>query len=319
MEHTTTNEDILRQQELIEKVIQEVHKKVVGQKGLVQDIIIGLITGWHVLLEWVPWVAKTLAIETLSKSIALDFKRVQFTPDLLPSDLIWTQIYNQVRSSFETKKWPIFTHFLLADEINRAPSKVQSALLEAMAEKQITIWDETYHLDMPFIVLATQNPIEQSGTYKLPEAELDRFMMKSMVLYPSIDEEQEILQKLDSIEHGDIQQVMNREELLEIQKSVNSIHCGENIIGYITSIVEATRASHAYLSYWVSPRWSISLLKAARAVAFLNKRDFVIPEDVQEIASQVLSHRLVRNYEAIAENVSSESIVADILKSVEIQ
>ncbi len=313
------NTTIIEKKALIEKVIAEVHKKIIGQEKLVRDLIIGLLTWWHILLEWVPWVAKTLTIDTLSKTIDLDFSRVQFTPDLLPSDLIGTQIYNQSKSDFETKKWPIFTNFLLADEINRAPSKVQSALLEAMAEKQITIWDESFKLSDPFIVLATQNPIEQSGTYKLPEAELDRFMMKSYVEYPSQEEEAEILSKLDSIEHDKVSKVIKKKEILEIQKIVSDIHVSENIIAYITDIIAVTRAKHKFLSYWVSPRWSISLVKAAKVVAFLDWRDFVIPEDIKEIAGSVLAHRLVLNYDAIAEDITSESIVNEILNSVKIK
>ncbi|MCD5380757.1 MoxR family ATPase [Candidatus Gracilibacteria bacterium] len=313
------NTQIIEKKALIEKVIAEVHKKIIGQEKLVRDLIIGLLTGGHILLEGVPGVAKTLTIDTLSKTIDLDFSRVQFTPDLLPSDLIGTQIYNQSKSDFETKKGPIFTNFLLADEINRAPSKVQSALLEAMAEKQITIGEESYKLDTPFIVLATQNPIEQSGTYKLPEAELDRFMMKSYVEYPTQVEEAEILSKLDSIEHDKVAKILKKKEILEIQKIVGDIHVSENIIAYITDIISATRAEHQYLSYGVSPRGSISLVKAAKVVAFLDGRDFVIPEDIKEIAGSVLSHRLVLNYDAIAEDITAESIVNEILNSVKIK
>ena len=317
------NKKLLEKKQLIEKVIIEVHKKIIGQENLVRDLIIWLLTWWHILLEWVPWVAKTLTIETLSKTLDLDFSRVQFTPDLLPSDLIGTQIYNQAKSKFETKKGPIFTNFLLADEINRAPSKVQSALLEAMAEKQITIWEESYTLSDPFIVLATQNPIEQSGTYKLPEAELDRFMMKSYVEYPSKKEELEILAKLDSIEHDEVQKILKIKDILEIQKLISNIHISENISEYITDLVFATRNPNAevwkYLNYWVSPRGSISLVKASKVVAFLNGRDFVIPEDVKEIAVSTLAHRLVLNYEAVADNVTWEDIVKHILNSVEIR
>lgn len=318
-----TNIELLEKKELIEKVIAEVHKKIIGQENLVRDLIIGLLTWGHILLEWVPWVAKTLTIDTLSKTLDLDFKRVQFTPDLLPSDLIGTQIYNQSKSDFETKKWPIFTNFLLADEINRAPSKVQSALLEAMAEKQITIWEETYKLAEPFVVLATQNPIEQSGTYKLPEAELDRFMMKSYVSYPTREEELQILAKLDSIEHDSVAKILKIKDILEVQELISKIHLSENIAEYITDLVFATRKPNAevgkYLNYWVSPRWSISLVKASKVVAFLNWRDFVIPEDVKEIATSTLAHRLVLNYEAVADNVNWEDIVNLILNSVKIR
>jgi len=316
---SVSEKKILEKKELIDKLILEVHKKIVWQEKLVKDLIIWLLTWGHILLEWVPWVAKTLTIDTLSKAIELDFSRVQFTPDLLPSDLLWTQIYNQAKGDFETKKWPIFTNFLLADEINRAPSKVQSALLEAMAEKQITLWDETYKLDSPFIVLATQNPIEQSWTYKLPEAELDRFMMKSFVEYPTIEEEKEILNRLNSIENDSVEKVLNKKEILEIKKVVELIHISENIINYITEIIFETRKENKYLSYGVSPRWSISLVKASKAVAFLNGRDFVIPEDVKEVAISVLSHRLVLNYEAIAEEITAKEIIKTILENVKIK
>lgn len=311
--------EIEEKRELIETIITEIHKKIVGQDKLVKDLIIVLLSSGHILLEWVPWVAKTLTIDTLSKTLNLDFSRVQFTPDLLPSDLIWTEIYNQAKSEFETKKGPIFTNFLLADEINRAPSKVQSALLEAMAEKQITIWEESFKLTEPFIVLATQNPIEQSGTYKLPEAELDRFMMRSFVEYPSKEDEVKILQNLDSIENDKVNKILTKKDLLEIKELVSKIHVSENIINYITDLVFATRANHKYLSYWVSPRWSISLIKASKVLAFLDWRDFVIPEDIKEIAVSVLAHRLVLNYEAVADEITPESIILEILNSVKIK
>ena len=312
-------EDINKSFEKIEKVTLEIHKKIIGQEGLIRDLLIWLLSGWHILLEWVPGVAKTLTIDTLSKTLNLDFSRVQFTPDLLPSDLIGTQIYNQAKSDFETKKGPVFTNFLLADEINRAPAKVQSALLEAMAEKQITIWDESFKLSEPFIVLATQNPIEQSGTYKLPEAELDRFMMRSFVEYPSQEEEIKILENIDIIENEKVQKVLSKKDILEIRNLISDIHVSENIIAYITDLVFETRKKNKYLFYWVSPRWSISLIKASKVVAFLNKRDFVIPEDVKEIAKWVLAHRLVLNYEAVADDVSAEDIVNEILNQVKIK
>lgn len=310
---------INQKKELVETVMVEVHKKIIGQDKLVSDLIIWLLSGGHILLEWVPGVAKTLASDTLSKTLNLDFSRVQFTPDLLPSDLVWTEIYNQSKSKFEIKKWPIFTNFLLADEINRAPSKVQSALLEAMAEKQITIWEETFKLDSPFIVLATQNPIEQSWTYKLPEAELDRFMMKATVNYPTKEEEIEILTQLDNIENHKVRKVLSKKDILEIREIIWEIHVSENIMKYIADIVFNTRENTKYLIYWVSPRWSISLIKASRVVAFLNGRDFVIPEDIKEIAVSILAHRLVLNYDAIADNIKAEDIIENTLNKVEIR
>jgi len=249
---------------LIEQVQLELHKKIVWQETLIRDILIGLLSGGHVLLEWVPGVAKTLTIDTLARALDIDFKRVQFTPDLLPSDLIGTEIYNMNSGNFDTKKWPIFTNLLLADEINRAPSKVQSALLEAMAEKQITIWDESYKLDEPFIVLATQNPIEQSWTYPLPEAELDRFMLKSTVDYPTKAQEIEILTRLSEIETGTTKKILSASKLLKIKQTISNITVSENIIAYISNIVDATRQANTMLRYWVSPRGSISLLKAAK-------------------------------------------------------
>lgn len=310
---------IEQKKEIIEKVIEEVHKKIIWQEKLVRDLIIALLSWGHVLLEWVPWVAKTLTVSTLWKTLWLDFKRVQFTPDLLPSDLIWAQIYNQSKSEFETRKWPIFTNFLLADEINRAPSKVQSALLEAMAEKQVTIWEESYKLTEPFIVLATQNPIEQSWTYKLPEAELDRFMLKSYINYPSKEDEINILTNLSWIENDKVLKILSKKELLEIRKIVSEIHTSENIIGYISDLVDATREKSKYLEYWVSPRGSISLLKASKVMAFLSWRDYVIPEDVKEVAIWVLAHRLVLSYEASVDEVLAEDIIKEILDNVKIK
>jgi MoxR-like ATPase len=310
---------IKEKKELVEQTITEVHKKIIGQEKLVRDLMIALLSGGHILLEGVPGVAKTLTIDTLSKTLGLDFSRVQFTPDLLPSDLVWTEIYNIKTWDFEIKKWPVFTNFLLADEINRAPSKVQSALLEAMAEKQITLWDESFKLEDPFIVLATQNPIEQSWTYKLPEAELDRFMMKSYVNYPTREEEIRILENIENIENSKIKKTLTKKDILEIKNQIKEIHISENILIYITDIIEVTRKKHKYLSYWVSPRGSISLLKWSKVLAFLDSRDFVIPEDIKEIAVSVLAHRLVLNYEAMADEVTAESIVLEILDNVKIK
>jgi len=311
---------------LIDKLILEIHRKVIWQESLVRHLIIALIADWHILLEWVPWVAKTLTVDTLSKTLNLNFKRVQFTPDLLPSDLIWTEIYNIWKWEFQTKKWVIFTNFLLADEINRAPSKVQSALLEAMAERHVTIWEETYKLDDLFIVLATQNPIEQWGTYKLPEAELDRFMFKTYVGYPSIEEEKIIASKIDEIEETSINKQLEREDIIKLKNLVKKIHISQNIIDYITNIVFATRYPSdywlndikIYFKYGVSPRWTIALIRWAKAIALLNNRSFVIPEDVKEIAKEALAHRLVLSYEAIADSVSWEYIVEKIINNIKI-
>lgn len=318
---------ILEKRELLDKVKTEVHKKLIWQDKLIKNLFIGILSRGHILLEWVPWVAKTLASNTISSCLDLSFKRVQFTPDLLPSDLIWTEIFNIWAWKFETKKWPIFTNFLLADEINRAPAKVQSALLEAMAEKQVTIWDCTYRLDMPFIVLATQNPIEQAGTYKLPEAELDRFMLRTYVDYPSIEEEKNIVMNISKIEEEKIEKVLSKEDLLEIQDLVKQIYVSENIIDYVSDIVFATRypekynleSLKQYLKYWVSPRWTISLIAWAKSLALLEWRTFVIPEDIKSIAKEVLAHRLVLTYEAIAEEIKAEYIIEKIIGTIKIK
>jgi len=323
---STENTQIEQYTQKINAIKAEMHKTVVGQESLIESLLVWVMTNGHVLLEWVPGVAKTLTIDTLSKTLWLDFKRIQFTPDLLPSDLIGTEIYNMGTQDFDTKKWPLFTNFILADEINRAPSKVQSALLEAMAEKQITIWDETYKLPDPFLVLATQNPIEQSWTYKLPEAELDRFLLKSTVSYPKKWEEREILEHIQARKDYKTQKVVTKKEVLEIQAFTQNIHVSSNIYDYITDLVFATRTPkeyelediEKYLSYWVSPRWWIALIQWSQALAFQNGRDFVIPEDVKHIAHQALSHRLVLNYEAIADEVTADDIVTQILEKVKI-
>jgi len=312
-------EEILEKNVLIEKLTQEIHKKVIWQEVVVRNLLVAILAWWHILLEWVPWIAKTLTASTIAKVFHLDFKRIQFTPDLLPSDLVWTEIFNMKESKFSIKKWPIFTNILLADEINRAPSKVQSALLEAMAEKQITIWDETFILDKPFIVLATQNPIEQNGTYKLPEAELDRFMMKLYVDYPSVQDEKQIIKNIINIEQIDVQKVITKKDLLSLQDLIKQIYVSENIIDYIFDIVLATREKNIYLQYGVSPRAWISLIMAAKALAFLEGRSFVIPEDIKWISIEVLAHRLVLSYEAIAENISANQVISEIVEKIKIK
>lgn len=311
----------------IKNVIDEVHKKIVWQDDLIKSMIIWLLSKWHILIEWVPWLAKTLTVDTLSKTLDLGFNRVQFTPDLLPSDLVWTEIYNQKTWEFLIKKWPIFNNFILADEINRAPSKVQSALLEAMAEKHITIWKETFNLEEPFIVLATQNPIEQTGTYRLPEAQLDRFMMKVNVDYSSKEEEMEMYKKLnDDFESIKINKVLNKKQIKEIQSVLKDIYVSDNIFEYVTNIVEATRNPlkyelnniSKYLSYWISPRWGLSLISWAKVLALMDSRSFVTPEDVKKIAKMVLSHRLVLNYEAVVNDITSDDIVKEILDGIKV-
>ncbi len=332
MENTNiekTNEELFEEKinlasNKIKDVIKEVHKKIVGQDDLIKSMLIALFSKWHILIEWVPWLAKTLTVDTLSKTLDLWFNRVQFTPDLLPSDLVWTEIYNAKTGEFLIKKWPIFNNFILADEINRAPSKVQSALLEAMAEKHITIWKETFDLEEPFIVLATQNPIEQAGTYRLPEAQLDRFMMKINVDYASKEQEKEMYKKLmwdfDEIK---IEKILNKKQIKEIQNILKEIYVSDNIYEYVTNIIEETRNTSLtnikkYVSYWVSPRWGLALIAWAKVLALMDSRSFVIPEDIKKIAKRVLAHRLVLNYEAIVDNMTEEALVEEILNWIKI-
>ena len=306
------------------EVKNEVHKKIVGQDDLIESLLIGLFSKGHILIEWVPGLAKTLTVDTLSKTLNLWFNRVQFTPDLLPSDLIWAEIFNPKTWEFSVKKWPIFNNFILADEINRAPSKVQSALLEAMAERQVTIWNDSFKLEEPFIVLATQNPIEQSGTYRLPEAQLDRFMMKVNVDYSDKESEVEMYKKVTGdFENIKINKILNKKEIKEIQSLLQEIHVSDNIFKYVWDIIEATRNNKIesvskYLEYWVSPRWWISLINASRVIALLNKRTFVIPEDIKKVAKSVLAHRLVLNYEAVSDWITWEQIIDEILNNVKV-
>ncbi len=318
--------EVISAQEQIQKVITEVHKKVVGQDNLIKSLIIGLLTKWHILLEWVPWLAKTLTIDSLSKTLDLWCNRIQFTPDLLPSDLIGTEIFNTKTGEFSIKFWPVFNNFILADEINRAPSKVQSALLEAMAEKQVTIGNKSYQLDEPFIVLATQNPVEQSGTYKLPEAQLDRFLLKTQVTYPKKEDEIEMYKKITSKEQQDIEKILHKEDILHIQNLVSQIYVSENIYTYVFSIVDASRNPENYhLEWWkdnilygISPRWWLALIWAAKVIALMQGRTFVIPEDIKEIAIDALAHRIVLTYEASANDITSEDIIQKIIDTIEV-
>ena len=315
---------VLEASNKIWEVINEVHKKIVWQDELIKSMIIGLLSKWHILIEWVPGLAKTLTVDTLSKTLNLGFNRVQFTPDLLPSDLVWTEIYNPKTWEFSIKKGPIFNNFILADEINRAPSKVQSALLEAMAEKQITIWKDTFKLDEPFIVLATQNPIEQSGTYRLPEAQLDRFMMKVNVDYVKKENEKEMYKKLNSwYDDIKINKVLSKKEIKDIQSILNDIYVSDSIYDYVADLIDVTRNGDIkwvseYISYWISPRWWLSLISWAKVLALMDWRTFVTPEDVKNIAKSVLAHRLVLNYDAVVNDITSDDIVQKILDSVKI-
>jgi len=311
----------------IQNVISEVNKVVVGQDYMIKRLLMGLFTQGHILLEGVPGLAKTLTVNTLSSVLKLNFKRIQFTPDLLPSDVIGTMIYNQKKSSFEVKKGPVFSNIILADEINRSPAKVQSALLESMQEKQVTIGDDSYKLDLPFLVLATQNPIDQEGTYPLPEAQRDRFMMKLNVDYPSKEEELKIMQRMSDLNFKkSTKTILNKKDITAIQNEINKVSISESIEKYIIEIVYATRKPSSvklnefedYISFGASPRASINLSLASKANAFLSNRDYVMPDDVKEIAHDVLNHRIILNYEAEAEGIKPELIIQNILEKVEI-
>ena len=324
-ENTNLKEQIQEASNKISEIKSEVHKKIIWQDKLIDSILIWLFWKWHILIEWVPGLAKTMTVDTIAKATDLDFKRIQFTPDLLPSDLIWTEIYNPKTWEFTIKKWPIFTNIVLADEINRSPSKVQSALLEAMAEKQVTIWNKTFKLEEPFIVLATQNPVEQTWTYNLPEAQLDRFMMKVDVDYADKDTEKEIYKKLNTDFYDvEIKKVINKEDIFRIWDLLKQIYVSDNIYDYVARIIDATRNPSKYwledltkyIQYGISPRWGISLINAAKVVALMNGRDFVLPEDVKQVAYDVLNHRLVLTYEAIADEVFPASIIDKIIENM---
>ena len=331
---TVNNVDISKINALIEKesgfidlLNMEIGKVIIGQKHMVESLLIGLLSNGHILLEGVPGLAKTLAISTLSKVIDVDFKRVQFTPDLLPADLLGTMIYNQKKEEFISKKGPLFSNFILADEINRAPAKVQSALLEAMQERQITIGDKTYKLPEPFLVMATQNPIEQEGTYPLPEAQVDRFMLKVVLPYPNREEEKLIVRANVSSEGFPTpNKVVDPKQIIKARDIVKKIYMDEKIEKYIIDIVYATREPEYYqldeikhfISFGGSPRASISLASAAKAYAFLKKRGYVIPEDVRAVCADVLRHRIGLSYEAEAENITTENVITTILNKVEV-
>lgn len=321
------NEKIKVESAFIERLTQEIGKVIVGQEHMVERLLIGLLSNGHVLLEGVPGLAKTLAINTLSKAVNVDFSRIQFTPDLLPADLIGTMIYNQKKEDFTIKKGPIFSNFILADEINRAPAKVQSALLEAMQERQITIGDETYPLPEPFLVLATQNPIEQEGTYPLPEAQVDRFMLKVVLDYPKKEDEKLIIrQNISSAPFPTPNSVIDPAQIIKAREVVREVYMDEKIEQYIVDIVGATRNPkeneleelESLIEFGGSPRASISLALAAKAYAFIKRRGYVIPEDVRAICKDVLRHRIGLSYEAEAENISVSQIIDTILNKVQV-
>ena len=320
------NERIRQESAFVDIITMEMNKVIVGQKQLVENLLIGLLANGHILLEGVPGLAKTLAINTLASVVDAKFSRIQFTPDLLPADLIGTLIYSQKTEEFQVKKGPIFANFILADEINRSPAKVQSALLEAMQERQVTIGPTSYKLAEPFLVMATQNPIEQEGTYPLPEAQVDRFMLKVVVTYPKKEEEKLIIRMNNSGVFPTASRVLKPDDIVKAREVVREVYMDEKIERYIVDIVYATRTPKEYklnklidlISYGASPRASISLAMAAKAYAFIKRRGYVIPEDVRAVCYEVLRHRIGLTYEAEAENINSEEIVTEIINAVEV-
>lgn len=320
------NDKIEKESAFVDLLTLEMNKVIVGQKHMVERLLIGLLGKGHILLEGVPGLAKTLAINTLSQAVKGSFSRIQFTPDLLPADVIGTMIYNIKENDFSIKKGPIFANFVLADEINRAPAKVQSALLEAMQEKQVTIGDKTFKLQEPFLVMATQNPVEQEGTYPLPEAQVDRFMLKAVIDYPKLDEEQLIVRNNLNSNNAHVKPVVTTKQILSAQETVKQVYMDEKIENYILNLIFATRYPEKYnlesikplISFGASPRGSINLATAAKCHAFLRRRGYVIPEDVRAIIYDILRHRIGLTYEAEAENVTSEDIITQIINEVEV-
>ena len=320
------NERIQKESAFVDLINLEMDKVIIGQKYMVERLLIALLSDGHILLEGVPGLAKTLAIKSLASTVDANFSRIQFTPDLLPADLIGTMIYNQKKEEFNIRKGPVFANFILADEINRAPAKVQSALLESMQEKQVTIGDETFNLPAPFLVLATQNPIEQEGTYPLPEAQVDRFMLKVVIGYPTKEDEKKIIRQNLAQEKPSLNRVLNTTDILNARKVVKDVYMDEKIEKYIVDIVFATRFPGDYkldkfkslISFGGSPRASINLAMASKAYAFIKRRGYVIPEDVRAICQDVLRHRIGITYEAEAENITSEVIINEILNTVEV-
>ena len=326
MDITAFNEKVAQESAFISVLRTELSKRVVGQKNMVDSLLIGLLAKGHILLEGVPGLAKTLAINSLAQAVKASFSRIQFTPDLLPADVIGTVIYNMNEQRFDVKKGPVFANFVLADEINRAPAKVQSALLEAMQERQVTIGDKTFKLESPFLVMATQNPVEQEGTYTLPEAQVDRFMLKVVIDYPKIEEERLIIRQNLQQSALEINTVMTAKELLNAQEAASEIYLDEKMENYIVDLIFATRYPkkyglgelESYINFGASPRGSISLAKAAKCYAFIQGRGFVIPEDVRAIIKDVLRHRIGLTYEAEADLVTSETIIEKIVSTIQV-
>ena len=326
--NTFQNQEVLATlQDKIKQVEAEVAKVVVGQHYMVNRLLIGLFTNGHILMEGVPGLAKTLTVNSLAQVIQSNFQRIQFTPDLLPADLIGTMIYNQRESKFEVKKGPIFANLILADEVNRAPAKVQSALLEAMQEKQVTIGETTFKLDKPFLVLATQNPVEQEGTYPLPEAQVDRFMLKIFVDYPDKASELEVMRRMSNMSfNAELKEILTKQDIFDIRDAINSVVVSESLEKYIIELVFATRNAKdyglneeaEYIQFGASPRASINLHRAAKAVAFFEGRNYVLPEDIKEVAYDVLNHRILLNYEAEADGITTRQIIENMLNKVQI-
>jgi len=320
------HEEIEKESIIVQTIINEVSRAIIGQKYLISRLLVGLFANGHILIEGVPGLAKTYAVRTLARAIKTAFHRIQFTPDLLPADIVGTMIYNQRTNSFTVSKGPIFANLILADEINRTPPKVQSALLEAMQEHQVTIGDETFKLDDPFLVLATQNPIEQEGTYPLPEAQVDRFLLKLRITYPNKDEEKQIMEQIAVVGEPEIKPVVNPKAIISARELCKKIYIDDKIKDYILDIVFATRQPAKYgleelpglIRYGASPRASIYLATTARALAFLKRRGFVIPEDIKELAPDVLRHRIILTYEAEAEEVTTDDVIQKILSGVEV-
>jgi MoxR-like ATPase len=320
------NEQIQKESAFVDMLSMEMHKVIIGQKHMLESMLIGLLSNGHILLEGVPGLAKTLAIKSLANTIEAKYSRIQFTPDLLPADLVGTMIYSQKKEEFQIRKGPVFANFILADEINRSPAKVQSALLEAMQERQVTIGETTFKLDEPFLVMATQNPLEQEGTYPLPEAQIDRFMLKVIINYPNKEEEKQIMRSNISGVFPSTRPIIKTEDIIKARDVVRQVYLDEKIENYITDIVFSTRYPaenklkkfEGLISYGGSPRASINLALAAKAYAFIKRRGYVIPEDIRAVAYDVLRHRIGLTYEAEAENISTEDIISEVLNTVEV-
>lgn len=320
------NEMVQQESLFVSEVMNEMEKTIVGQRYMLERLIVGILSDGHILIEGVPGLAKTLAVKTLAQSVDCGFSRIQFTPDLLPGDIIGTMVFNPKTGTFDVRKGPVFSNLILADEINRAPAKVQSALLEAMQERQVSISDKTYMLDDPFMVLATQNPIEQEGTYPLPEAQVDRFMLKLKITYPDKKQEKEIMEKVSSCDFGSVKKVVDPARIKKARQAVRQVYMDDKIKDYIVDIVFATRNPEEYkikdlrsmISFGASPRASIYLAEASKSYAFLSGRGYVTPEDIKNIAMDVLRHRIILTYEAEAENITSEDIIKRILLEVEV-